>query len=66
MWQANPAHLQQLAALLEQTQQASADQQQLLAQLDAHKGSADFNNSLAYLFAHADGASNVVRSPDTF
>jgi hypothetical protein len=61
MWKPDTASLQQLVALLEQTQQPSADQRQLLDQLDAHKGNADFNNYLAYLFAHANDASEVVR-----
>jgi hypothetical protein len=61
MWEPDAASLKQLVALLEQTQQPSADQRQLLEQLDAHKGNADFNNYLAYLFAHAHDASEVVR-----
>jgi hypothetical protein len=61
MWEPDTSHLKQLVALLEQTQQPSADQRQILEQLDAQKGYAGFNNYLAYLFAHAHDASEVVR-----
>jgi hypothetical protein len=61
MWKPEPAVLQQLAALLERTQQPSANQKELLDQLQAHRGNADFNSYLAHIFAYAPECSELVR-----
>jgi hypothetical protein len=61
MWQPDQLSVQQLAQLLEQTQQPASDQRDVLGRLDSHKGSEDFNNYLGYIFALGEDYSEVVR-----
>jgi hypothetical protein len=62
MWQPDRSHMHQVVSLLEQTQRPASNQRDVLDRLDEQRGSADFNNYLAYLFAFGDGTSEVVRS----
>lgn len=60
-WQPHPEHVKQLVSLLERSQKPDGDQRAILEQLDSQRSSADFNNHLAYLFAYAEDASELVR-----